>query len=130
MTDYEQTHDAVNDLLEAAYRMGWSVEHYQIDSDAYGMAELSLELERQPKKKEIGIFETGNPKQQRDRIQAIKEVIVEREQKNDLGAEVSAVINEVSNWDGVDKETVKNVLERLKQQGEIYEPTTDHIRIT
>jgi len=130
MTDYEQTHDAVNDLLEAAQEIGWSVEHYQLDSDAYEPVELGLQLELEPENEVVGVFETDTTKEDRSRTQAIKDIVGELEQKNDLGAEMPAVIDEATNGGEMDEKTAENELHKLKQRGEVYEPTTEHLRTT
>jgi len=130
MSEFDQIHDATEALLDAAQEIGWTIEHYEIEVDPYETPELRLRLKDEQPAGEVDVIETNQSKEQRDRIGTIKEIIRARESKDEKGAEVAAVINEATNGGEVDKETVKDELQKLKSQGEIYEPTTEHLRTT
>jgi replicative DNA helicase Mcm len=75
------------------------------------------------------VVETGTSKSQRDRIKGIKNLIAEIESEYDEGAPVDVVI-ERAEEEGMDASKAEHEIEKLKQKGEVYTPSTDHLRTT
>ena len=75
------------------------------------------------------VIETGQSKTQRDRIRTIKELIEDVESEFDEGAPVDEILARAEEID-MDRSKAEHEIEKLKQQGEVYEPSTGHLRTT
>jgi replicative DNA helicase Mcm len=75
------------------------------------------------------VVETGTSKSQRDRIKNIKGLIADIEEEYEDGAPVDVVLDRADEI-GLDPDKADHEIEKLKQKGEVYEPSTDHIRTT
>ena len=75
------------------------------------------------------IVETGTSKTQRDRIKNVKALIAEIEEEYDAGAPVEEVLDRAEET-GTERSKAEHELEKLRRQGEVYEPQTDHLRTT
>jgi replicative DNA helicase Mcm len=73
------------------------------------------------------VIETGTSKSQRDRIKNIKGIIQELEAEYDDGAPVEAVIERAGEI-GMNESKAEHEIQKLKNKGDIYEPSTDHLR--
>ncbi|UWG46492.1 DNA endonuclease related to intein-encoded endonuclease [Halanaeroarchaeum sp. HSR-CO] len=75
------------------------------------------------------VIETGTSKSQRDRIKNIKHLIEDIESEFDEGAPVDEVLARAEEV-GMERSKAEHEIEKLKQRGEVYEPSTDHLRTT
>ncbi|WP_158058234.1 minichromosome maintenance protein MCM [Halorussus halophilus] len=75
------------------------------------------------------VVETGTSKSQRDRIKNIKQLIADIEEEYDDGAPVDVVLERADEI-GMDHSKAEHEIDKLKQKGEVYEPSTDHLRTT
>ncbi len=75
------------------------------------------------------VIETGTSKSQRDRIKNIKHLISTIEDEYDEGAPVDVVIDRAEE-EGIDNSKAEHEIDKLKQQGEVYEPRNNHLRTT
>jgi len=75
------------------------------------------------------IVETGTSKTQRDRIKNVKALITEIEDEYDAGAPIEEVLDRAEET-GTERSKAEHELEKLRRQGEVYEPQTDHLRTT
>ncbi|HET7324843.1 MAG TPA: minichromosome maintenance protein MCM, partial [Halococcus sp.] len=75
------------------------------------------------------IVETGTSKTQRDRIKNVKALISEIEDEYDAGAPVEEVLDRAEET-GMERSKAEHEIEKLRRQGEVYEPQTDHLRTT
>jgi replicative DNA helicase Mcm len=75
------------------------------------------------------VIETGTSKTQRDRIKNLKTLIGEIEDEYDEGAPVQRVLERAEEA-GMERSKAEHEIEKLKTQGEVYEPRTDHLRTT
>ncbi|MXV62816.1 helix-turn-helix domain-containing protein [Natronorubrum sp. JWXQ-INN-674] len=75
------------------------------------------------------IVEAGTSKSQRDRIKNIKQLISDIEEEYDDGAPVDIVLERADEI-GMDQSKAEHEIEKLKQKGEVYEPSTDNLRTT
>ncbi|SDR26580.1 LAGLIDADG family homing endonuclease [Natronobacterium texcoconense] len=75
------------------------------------------------------IVEAGTSKSQRDRIKNIKQLISDIEEEYDDGAPVDIVLERAEEI-GMDQTKAEHEIDKLKQKGEVYEPSTDNLRTT
>ncbi|AQL42946.1 XRE family transcriptional regulator [Halorientalis sp. IM1011] len=75
------------------------------------------------------VIETGTSKSQRDRIKNLKTLIGEIEEEYDEGAPVERVLERAEEA-GMERSKAEHEIDKLKQQGEVYEPRNDHLRTT
>ncbi|ADB59217.1 MCM family protein [Haloterrigena turkmenica DSM 5511] len=75
------------------------------------------------------IVEAGTSKSQRDRIKNLKQLISDIEEEYDDGAPVDIVMERAEEV-GMDQSKAEHEIEKLKQKGEVYEPSTDTLRTT
>ncbi|TYL39868.1 AAA family ATPase [Natronococcus pandeyae] len=75
------------------------------------------------------IVEAGTSKSQRDRIKNIKQLISDIEEEYDDGAPVDIVLERAEEI-GMDQSKAEHEIDKLKQKGEVYEPSTDNLRTT
>ncbi|WP_132059061.1 minichromosome maintenance protein MCM [Halorussus amylolyticus] len=75
------------------------------------------------------VVETGTSKTQRDRIKNIKQLIADIEEEYDEGAPMDVVLERAEEI-GMDHAKAEHEIDKLKQKGEVYEPSTDHLRTT
>ncbi|PSQ57103.1 MCM family protein, partial [Halobacteriales archaeon SW_7_71_33] len=75
------------------------------------------------------VVETGTSKTQRDRIQNIRTLISEIQGEYDVGAPIDVVIERGEDLN-MDRQKIEHEIEKLKKQGELYQPDNDHVRTT
>jgi replicative DNA helicase Mcm len=75
------------------------------------------------------VVETGTSKSQRDRIKNLKQLISEIEEEYEEGAPVEEVMVRADEI-GMEQSKAEHEIDKLKQKGEVYEPSTDHLRTT
>ncbi|WP_135829832.1 LAGLIDADG family homing endonuclease [Halorussus halobius] len=75
------------------------------------------------------VVETGTSKSQRDRIKNLKQLIAEIEDEYEEGAPVEEVMARADEI-GMEQSKADHEIDKLKQKGEVYEPSTDHLRTT
>lgn len=73
------------------------------------------------------VVETGSSKQQRERVESVKEIIKEVEAEFDDGAPVEKVIS-LAEKRGISSEKTEHEIEKLKEKGELYESRKDYLR--
>ena len=73
------------------------------------------------------VVETGQSKTQRDRIKNIKALISEIEAEYDEGAPIDTILDRAEEV-GMERSQAEHEIEKLRRQGDVYEPTTDHLR--
>nr|WP_128478974.1 minichromosome maintenance protein MCM [Halorussus pelagicus] len=73
--------------------------------------------------------ETGRSKTQRDRIKNLKHLITEIEEDYCGGAPIHEVMVRADEI-GMEQSKVEHEIDKLKHNGELYEPSTDHLRTT
>ncbi|CCQ36450.1 ATP-dependent DNA helicase MCM (intein-containing) [Natronomonas moolapensis 8.8.11] len=73
------------------------------------------------------VVETGQSKTQRDRIKNVKSLIAEIESEYDEGAPIETILDRAEEV-GMERSQAEHEIEKLRRQGDVYEPTTDHLR--
>jgi replicative DNA helicase Mcm len=125
--------EALVRLAEASARVRLSDTVEQEDAKrAVDIAEYCLKdigLDPETGELDADVVETGTSKSQRDRIKSIKNLIADIESEYDEGAPVEVIIERAEEA-GMDVDTAKHEIDKLKQKGEVYEPRTDHLRTT
>lgn len=82
-------------------------------------------------RREYGIddLEGWDVESDRDRIRSMRRLIADIEEQHEDGAPVEKVVY-LAETLGFSKGSVEDEIEKLKQQGEVYEPSRGHIRTT
>ena len=75
------------------------------------------------------VVETGTSKTQRERIKNVKQLIADIEDDYEEGAPVEEVLERADEI-GMDPSKAEHEIQKLKQQGEVYEPANDYLRTT
>lgn len=75
------------------------------------------------------VVETGTSKSQRDRIKNIKQIVEELQGDDWEGAHIEDVLDQAEE-DGLDRQKAERGIDKLKQKGEIFEISTDHLHTT
>lgn len=120
-------------VSEAAAKFEFSDEitkrHAEIALDIVG--ESMRDVGRDPETGEFDadIIETGRSTNQRERIQNIKGIIEDLESEYDPGAPTEVIIEKAVEI-GINEETARHEFDQLREKGEVYEPKTDHWRVT
>lgn len=78
---------------------------------------------------DVDILTTGVSKSQRDKIKTLRNIIREIEAEHSGMAPKEEVFARAAEQ-GFEKEYVDELIGRLKTQGELYEPTPEHVRLT
>lgn len=78
---------------------------------------------------DVDIVESGTSKTQRDRIKNIQGIIRELEGEYDNGAPYEKVL-ERAGTGGISESKAEHEIQKLKNSGDIYEPSTNHLRLT
>ena len=98
-----------------------------IEIARYSLEDIGLDPETG--ELDADVVETGTSKSQRDRIKNIKSLISQIEEEYDEGAPVDVVI-ERAEEEGMEASKAEHEIDKLKQQGEVYEPQNNHLRTT
>jgi replicative DNA helicase Mcm len=75
------------------------------------------------------VVETGRSKTQRDRVKNIRQLINDIEGEYEQGAPVEEVLERAEDV-GMDRSKAEHEIEKLRRQGEVYEPSSGHLRTT
>jgi len=73
------------------------------------------------------VVETGPSEKQRDRIKNVGRLIVEVGEEYDEGAPIDVVLDRAEEM-GLEHSKAEHEIDKLKQKGEVYEPSTGHLR--
>jgi replicative DNA helicase Mcm len=76
------------------------------------------------------VVETGQSKTQRDRIMEVEDLISDIEEEYEKGAPIDEVIERAEEEKGMEERKVEKELDKLRRNGEIYEPSQGHLRTT
>ncbi len=125
--------EAIVRLAEASARVRLSDTVEPEDAErALNIVETTLKeigMDPETGQYDADVIETGQSKSQRDRIRTIKELIADVESEFDDGAPIEEVLARAEEVD-MDRSKAEHQIEKLKTQGEVYEPTTEHLRTT
>lgn len=75
------------------------------------------------------MIEAGQSKNQRDRIKGLKAIIQELEDEHEKGAPFDEVL-EMAVQNGTNRDKAEHEIEKLKQRGEVFEPSQDYLMTT
>jgi replicative DNA helicase Mcm len=98
-----------------------------VDIAHYCLREIGMDPETE--EYDADIIETGTTKSQRDRVRNLLDIVEEIETEYDEGAPVDVVIERAEEV-GIEPSKAEHEIESLKQKGEVYQPSTDHLRTT
>ena len=125
--------EALVRLSEASARVRLSDEVEQEDAErAVSITRSCLQdigVDPETGQFDADVVETGTSKSQRDRIKNIKQLIADIEEDYDEGAPMDVVLDRAEEI-GLEHSKAEHEIDKLKQKGEVYEPSTDHLRTT
>jgi hypothetical protein len=126
MTEYPSEAE-IQTLIEQIDEQPWSVDGYEFrgGSDESFTVTLTLDWvgeESTP----IGDADLFSDTHQ-DGCRTVQAIVGELEGDYDEGAPVASILDHAEEI-GMDRDTAENELETLRRQGDVYEPTTDHLR--
>ena len=119
----------VADVVEAIKQLDgvWAVWDYKTKSDVgdeHTEVKVNLEIKHQPQPSEFDAPVVSAGFQD---IQTLKNVVSDIEAEHEEGAPRSDVVDQAV-AEGMNRENVTDALEQLRQQGDVYEPKTGHLR--
>ncbi len=79
---------------------------------------------------DVDVIAVGTPKSQRDKIKVLKDLIRTLEKEYAGAAPIEEVFRKVKEEESIEREKVEELIIKLKQVGEIYEPTPGKLRLT
>ncbi|MEM4293828.1 MAG: minichromosome maintenance protein MCM, partial [Thermoplasmata archaeon] len=124
--------EAMVRLSEAAAKLRLSkvvsVDDAKLAVDIFMKCYTMVATDRTTNKLDVDMVTMGIPKSKRDAIAAVRDIIKELEAENrDQGAAREDVINLALEMN-ISERDVEEVIERLKKNGEIYEPKTGYYK--
>jgi len=126
MTEYPSKAE-IQTLIEQIDEQPWSVDGYDFQggSDESFTVTFAVEWvgEEPTQSVDADLFSDTH----QDSRRTVKAIIGELEDDYDEGAPVEAILDRAEEI-GMDRGTAANELETLRRQGDVYEPTTDHLR--
>jgi hypothetical protein len=126
MKDYPSEAE-IQTLIEQIDEQPWSVDGYEFrgGSDESFTVTLTLDWvgEEPTQNVDADLFSDTH----QDGRRTVKAIVGELEDDYDEGAPVAAILDRAEEI-GMDRDTAENELETLRRQGDVYEPTTDHLR--
>jgi len=118
----------IQTLAEQIDERPWDVEGYEFEggSDESFTVTLTLEWigEEPTPIEDVNVSSTT----QRDRIKTTKSIVAELEAEHDEGAPIEVVF-ERAGEEGLDHLDAKHEIEKLRKQGDVYEPTDGYLRV-
>lgn len=125
--------EALTRLAEASARVRLSNDITTADIErALQLVKKSLEdvgMDPDTGEYDADIVETGSPKSQRSRIQYTTKMIDELEDESDWGCP-SDKLMEVAAGGKYTESEINRTIEKLKNEGKVYEPKSDHFRLS
>jgi len=113
----------------ARARLSDTIEHEDVDRSVKLVMRSLNDVGIDPETGEFDadIVESGTSNSQRQRIKGVKAVIRDVEEEYDDGAPIDVVLERCEAID-IDPDKAQSEIEKLKQKGEVYEPSTDTLR--
>jgi len=113
----------------ARARLSDTIEHEDVDRSVQLVMRSLNDVGIDPETGEFDadIVESGTSNSQRQRIKGVKAVISDVEVEYDDGAPIDVVLERCEAIE-IDSDKAKSEIEKLKQKGEVYEPSTDTLR--
>ena len=125
--------EALVRLAEASARVRFSEEVTVDDAErAIRVVQQTLSdvgMDPETGEYDIDVVETGTSKSQRDRIRDITDLIAEMAADTEKGVPMDELLDEAEER-GMERSKAEHEIEKLRRQGDVYEPNTDHLRVT
>ncbi len=77
---------------------------------------------------DVDVIAVGTSKSQRDKIKVLRDIIRELEREHGGKAPIEYIYNK-GEENGISRDTAEELISKLKQQGDIYEPTAGFIKL-
>jgi len=118
----------IQTLIEQIDEQPWSVDGYEFagGSDESFTVTFAVEWvgEEPTQSVDADLFSDTH----QDGRRTVKAIVAKLEDDYDEGAPVAAILNRAEEI-GMDRDTAADELETLRRQGDVYEPTTDYLRV-
>lgn len=121
MTDDAPNETDVASLAEQIDARPWAVTGYDFEGGSAQSFTVTLDIEW-----------VGDPdfdEAPRNIHSGMKSLVSEIEAEYQEGAPVSELLARAEDDLDLDRETAEHELDKLRRQGDVYEPTTDHLRV-
>ena len=123
--------EAVVRLAEASARMRLSNTVDQEDADrVIGLVRSALQdigVDPETGGFDADVIETGSSEEQRERVKIVLGIIQELESHYDEGAPIEEVLD-LSEENGLPAEKAEHEIDKMKEQGDLYQPNKGHLR--
>jgi len=126
MTEYPSEAE-IQTLIEQIDEQPWSVDGYEFAGGSEQTFTVTFAVEwvgEEPTP--IGDADLFSDTHH-DSRRTVQAIVAEIEDDYDEGAPVAAILDRAEEI-GMDRDTAENELDTLRRQGDVYEPTTDHLR--
>jgi replicative DNA helicase Mcm len=117
-------------IAEASAKMRLSQKVESVDADrSIGLVTFVLNdifIDKETGRIDSDIINVGQPKSRMDKVRSVMNLVQELEKKTDL-VSIDDVVREASSF-GIEEKYVRELIEQLKRQGDLYEPKHGHIK--
>lgn len=118
-------------LAEASARLRLSDDVEQKDAErATNITRASLQdigADPETGNFDADVVETGTTEEEKDRSEKVKDIIIDIEKEHKRGAPIDRVL-ERAEKEGIERSVAEHEIEKLRSQGDLYEPKEDHLR--
>jgi len=111
-------------LAEQIDARPWSVEGYAFEGGSEESFTVTLKVEWVGHAADVLVDETET----RDLIHNIRAIVNDLEDEFAHGAPVSEILSRAED-EGLTRDAAEHELDKLRRQGDVYEPTEDHLRV-
>ena len=126
MTEYPSEAE-IQTLIEQIDEQPWSVNGYEFAGGSEQTFTVTFAVEWVGEEPTQNVDADLFSDTHQDSRRTLKAVVGELEDDYDEGAPVEAILGYAEGI-GMDRDTAANEIETLRRQGDVYEPTTDHLR--
>jgi replicative DNA helicase Mcm len=126
MTEYPSEAE-IQTLIEQIDEQPWSVDGYEFAGGSEQTFTVTFAVEWVGEEPTQNVDADLFSDTHQDGRRTVKAIVGELEDDYDEGAPVAAILDRAEEI-GMDRDTAANELETLRRQGDVYEPTTDHLR--
>jgi replicative DNA helicase Mcm len=126
MTEYPSEAE-IQTLIEQIDERPWSVDGYEFAGGSEQTFTVTFAVEWVGEESTQSVDADLFSDTHQDSRRTVKAIVGELEDDYDEGAPVASILDRAEEI-GMDRDTAENELETLRRQGDVYEPTTDHLR--
>jgi len=123
MTEYPSEAE-IQTLIEQIDERPWSVDGYEFAGGSEESFTVTLTLDW------VGGDAMSGTEMLEERadLNKIKSIVTALESEHDEGAPIETILDRAE-AEGIDREIAEDAIDTFRRQGDVYEPTTDHLRL-